>query len=466
MAHFFLSAAHKSSGKTTVAIGLCAALRRQGLVVQPFKKGPDFIDPMWLGLAAQRPCYSLDFFTMALAEIDERFAHRMAGCELGVIEGNKGLYDGLDLEGGDSNAALARRLQAPVVLVLDVRGMTRGVAPLLLGYQAFDPQVRFAGVILNRLGGARHEAKVRAVVERYTDLEVLGALHRAPSLEIVERHLGLVPSNELSSALGRVREIERYVASHVALHRIVHIAHTAPRAGAAVITKGASVGTHRLRIGIFRDAAFGFYYPADLEAFVDNGAELIPIDALGDQRLPRVDGLFIGGGFPESHMAELASNHNLRGELREAIEQGLPVYAECGGLMYLARTLTWGGRRAEMVGAIPGDAVMYPAPRGRGYVRLRETDAFPWPRLAPGAFSLEIAAHEFHHSSLENLPPQMTFGYQVVRGNGVDGRHDGIVSRNLLASYAHLSHGRANPWVARFLAFVASCGHYAHTGTG
>ena len=191
MSRLLISAAHKSSGKTTVSLGLCAALAERGLAVQPFKKGPDYIDPMWLGKAAGRPCYNLDFYCMSHAEILTTVGHYSASANIALIEGNKGLYDGLDLDGSNSNAALARLTRTPVILVLDARGMTRGIAPLILGYQAFDPEVHIAGVILNQLGGSRHEAKLRAVIEHYTDIPVIGGVHRDKSMEIAERHLGL-----------------------------------------------------------------------------------------------------------------------------------------------------------------------------------------------------------------------------------------------------------------------------------
>ncbi len=196
MAQLMISAAHKSSGKTSVSAGIAAALSRRGLKVQPFKKGPDYIDPMWLGRAAGRPCHNLDFNTMSAPEILALFARHGADAELSLIEGNKGLYDGVDPAGSDSNAALACLLGAPVVLVIDSRGMTRGIAPLLRGYRDFDEGVSIVGVILNQVGGPRHEAKLRAAVERYTELPVLGALWRDPALELSERHLGLVPSGQ------------------------------------------------------------------------------------------------------------------------------------------------------------------------------------------------------------------------------------------------------------------------------
>lgn len=456
-----ISAAHKSSGKTTVCIGLCAALRARGAAVQPFKKGPDYIDPLWLGLAAGRPCYNLDPYLSDAEEIRTEFSRRMHGAALGLVEGNKGLYDGLDLDGSNSNAALAALLGAPVVLVIDARGMTRGIAPLILGYQAFDPNIRIAGVILNQLGGARHEAKLRAVIEHYTDVPVLGAVQHDECMTIVERHLGLVPSNEAAAARKRIDEIAAIIAAQVDLNAVIAVGRQAgplqdfARAAGVDAPRAASV-----RVGIARDAAFGFYYPGDLEALGAAGAELVAFDTVHDQRLPPVDGVFIGGGFPETHMDALAANRSLRTELRAAIDSGLPAYAECGGLMYLARGIEWNGHRAQMVGALPADIVMHARPVGRGYVHLRETGHGLWPAPQSGEAAL-IRAHEFHYSSVENLGPDVRFAYDVERGHGVDGRHDGIVHGNLLASYAHLRDVAGNRWAGPFVDFVRSCKHVA-----
>lgn len=446
---FLISAAHKSSGKTTISIGLAAALAALGNVVQPFKKGPDYIDPMWLGLAAGRPCYNLDFYVMARDEIRDLFALRSRGAEVALVEGNKGLYDGLDLAGSNSNAALAKMLDLPVVLVIDARGMTRGIAPLILGYQAFDTDLRIAGVILNRVGGSRHEGKLRAVIEHYTDVPVLGAVHEEVALQIHERHLGLVPSNEATLAREQVERTAARVAAQVDLTRLLGVTASAPFPPAAPAN---SVPPANYRVGILRDRAFGFYYADDLEALRGAGAQLLAVDALADACLPAdLDGLILGGGFPESFMADLEANSALRGEIRAAIEAGLPAYAECGGLMYLARSLEWRGEKRAMVGLIPGDVVMHDKPVGRGYVRLRQTGRGPWAAV-PGE---EVSAHEFHYSSLENLPAGLEYAYQVERGHGVDGRYDGIVYRNLLASYTHLRSTRNYSWVERFMALVA-----------
>jgi cobyrinic acid a,c-diamide synthase len=450
MNRFLVSAAHKSSGKTTLSVGLIAALARRGLTIQPFKKGPDYIDPLWLGAAAGRACRNLDFHVTPHTEIAAQFARHGAGAAVCLVEGNKGLYDGLDLDGSNSNAALARLLDLPVVLVLDARGMTRGIAPLILGYQAFERDIRFAGVILNRLGGSRHEAKLRAVIEHYTDVPVLGAVHDDASVGIAERHLGLMPANEAEAAAERIGAIGDAIAAQVDLDRLLARTAAAPLIGAPTLR---TVPVRRdVRIGIARDRAFGFYYADDLEALEQAGAVLVPFDTLRDARLPEVDGVFIGGGFPECLAAELEANGALRAEIRAAIEQGLPVYAECGGLMYLARTLTWNGRRHEMVGAIGADVVMHAKPAGRGYVRLAETANHPW--LAPGDAPAALRAHEFHYSTLEGLDPSTVCAYRVARGFGVDGERDGIVHRNLLASYTHLRTAGDCRWAERFVGFV------------
>lgn len=456
MARFLVSAAHKSSGKTSVSIGLCATLTRRGLAVQPFKKGPDYIDPMWLGRAAERACHNLDFQMQSTAEIRTQFTQHAAGADVVLVEGNKGLHDGLDVEGSNSNAALGHLLDLPVVMVIDTRGTIRGVAPLLLGYSQFDPRLRFAGVILNFVAGTRHESKLRAVIEHYTDIPVLGALPRDDTLAIVERHLGLVPANETESADARISQLATAMEQNVDLGVLLEktAAPPLPPASPAPPTR---VGSAPVRIGIARDRAFGFYYPDDLDALVAAGAELVPFDTLHDPALPAVDGLFIGGGFPETSLHALEANAPLRLALREAIEGGLPTYAECGGLMYLSRRLHWDGQSGEMVGVIPAEVHMEARPVGRGYVHLRETGRGPWPLPDSGDGHASFYAHEFHYSRLKGLPDGLTYAYEVERGYGIDGKHDGLVMHNLLASYAHLRDVAGNHWASRFVDHVRRC---------
>ncbi|MEK9753775.1 MAG: cobyrinate a,c-diamide synthase [Rhodospirillaceae bacterium] len=445
-----ISALHKSSGKTTVTIGVAQALTQRGLRVQAFKKGPDYIDPMWLSLAAGRPCRNLDFHTMTAEELKAYYLHHGEDAEISVVEGNKGLYDGIDLGGADSNAELAKLLSVPVVLVIDTRGMTRGIAPVIQGYTAFDPEVSIAGVILNQVGGPRHESKLRAALEHYTDVPVIGAIGRHPELEIAERHLGLVPANEAGEALDLVRRAGQVTEAGVdiGLLGVIACMAEAPMVDRA---EPARLPAPDLRIAVARDAAFGFYYPDDLEAMARAGAEIVPFDALTDAYLPDCDGLFIGGGFPETQAAGLEANAGLRADIRKKLAAGLPAYAECGGLMYLSRSLSWQGRRYEMVGAVPGDSVMHKAPVGRGYVRLEHTGLSPWPNAAAGG---EVRVHEFHYASLDGLPANSDFAYAVKRGHGIDGRHDGLVVGNLLATFSHHRTIGGYDWVGRFLAFV------------
>jgi len=451
MPRLFLSAAHKSSGKTTVSIGIAAAFAARGLTVQTFKKGPDYIDPMWLSRASGRPCFNLDFNTQTHAEIAASVASRAACADLALIEGNKGLHDGVDLEGADSSAALAKLVAAPVILVIDTLGMTRGVAPLVLGYQAFDPAVKIAGTILNKVGTPRQEAKVRQALERYTEIPVLGALPRDGGLAIEERHLGLTTPMESPASRAAVEKLRCAIESGVDLNTLLKIANSAPPLVFSAAPARAAAGQD-VRIAIARDSAFGFYYPDDLETFECLGAKLCFFDALSDSRLPEADGLFIGGGFPETQAAQLEANTALRADIAQKIRLGLPAYAECGGMMYLARSIRWGEASYAMAGVIPADAVMHARPQGRGLAVLEETANAPWP--AGSSEPSRIPAHEFHHASLENLDPSLRFAYKVLRGAGIGGGRDGIVLGNLLANFCHLRSSAGNPWVDRFLRFV------------
>ncbi len=454
MNSIFLSAAHKSSGKTTYAIGLCAALRERGLSVQPFKKGPDYIDPAWLGLAAGRPCYNLDYFVAGERETVDEYNRRGAAAEIAVIEGNKGLHDGLDLDGSNSNAALAKAIRSPVILVIDARGTMRGIAPLLIGYQMFDSAVDIAGVVANRCGGSRHETKLRAAVEAYTDIPFLGCMANDPELNIDERHLGLVPGYEESEARRKIAFIAAAVRGGTDVERIVEIAGRAGALDAPALPVKPPRRFDGLRIGIARDRAFGFYYAGDLAAFTEAGAELVPIDTLKDTALPVIDGLLIGGGFPERHAAELAANASLRAAIRAAIDAGLPAYAECGGLMYLSQSLSWNGEDHPMAGVLPAATQMHDRPQGRGYVILEPGDT-PHPWLPSSPAGSGIHAHEFHYSSLQGLPDDSLYVYHVRRGSGISEQRDGLVYKNLFASYCHLRNTAASPWVESFLDFVA-----------
>lgn len=469
LSRIYISAAHKSSGKTTLSIGLCAALAGRGLDVQPFKKGPDYIDPLWLGAASNSQCYNLDFNTQDNDEILSMFGRYGSNSDIIVTEGNLGLYDGMDILGSNSNAAMAKLTKSPVILVIDAQGVSRGVAPLLMGYQQFDPDVTIAGVIFNKVRGDRHAKKLRSVTEHYTDIPVLGSVQRNNDLMLVERHLGLMPYNETSKALDKIAVISQHVSDQVDIDAVIQISNSNSNEVLDIDIpeqpKGNEIQANKnsltLKIGICRDAAFGFYYPDDLEAFEQAGCELVDINCLTDNKLPKLDGLFIGGGFPESRHAELSANKSLRKDIHNAIEGGLPTYAECGGLMYLANNIKWQAQTSEMVGVIPADAVLYKKPQGRGYIEVNETKDMLWDLQSNRTDTTH--AHEFHYSKLENFSQDLAkkgrFAYKVQRGTGIDGVNDGWVYKNLLASYAHMRHTKQNQWVTRFIDFIREQTH-------
>lgn len=444
-----ISAAHKSAGKTTISVGLCAAMAEKSLAVQPFKKGPDFIDPMWLTAAAGRDCRNLDNFMFGWDELLRSFHTHAAKADISLIEGNKGLHDSMEADGEGSVANLARRLNAPVIMVLDAAGTTRGIAPLLLGYKMFEPDITIAGVILNKVGNARHEAKLRAVIDKYCSIPILGAVRKNREMEILERHLGLIPVTEDENLQTLVHNIKRQVAFSVDIDKVIAIARAAAPMEIDTLGQSTLCPAPRARIGVMMDRAFTFYYPENLEALRMAGAELVPVNAMKDNRLPdRLDALYIGGGFPETNMEELEFNVCLRRDIKDAIEAGLPVHAECGGLIYLSRGVTYNGKTAEMVGALSCDVVIRHKPKGHGYMTLEPTGNSPW--LNSDA---QIRAHEFHYGEVVNNA-HAAYAFRVTRGAGINGTHDGIVYKNVTAGFAHL-HALGSPrWARDFVQFA------------
>ena len=388
-----------------MSLGICAALRDRGLWVQPFKKGPDYIDPSWLSAAAGAPCRSLDpYFYPSLTDLRAAFVHGSVQADFCLVEGNHGLYDssltadGLD-DGGGSTAAVARVLQAPILLVLNTTRMSRSAAAMVQGYQQFEPDTPVAGVVLNQVAHSRHEQKLRAAIEHYTDLPVVGALPRQTELQIPDRHLGLIPISEDPSLHPAILACRQAAERYLNLEQILTIARSAPPLARPEPLPKNTHPAHNVTIGIIRDRAFNFYYPENLEALEQAGANLVFLNALSDAGLPGVDGLMIGGGFPEMFLDELEGNSSFRHELLQAIEAGLPVYAECGGLMYLSKAITFGSRRAEMVGALPFEVEMQARPQGHGYATAEV--------IAPNPFfpaGSRLRGHEFHHSRLLKSP--------------------------------------------------------------
>ena len=447
---FYLSAAHKSSGKTVVSLGICGALKAQKLHVQPFKKGPDYIDPIWLSQASDRSCYNLDFYNMSEAEIIQLYQDKNSLVDVSIIEGNKGLYDGMSVAGGDANADLAKLLNIPVVLVIDTIGVTRGVAALVKGYQDFDKDVNIAGVILNKVAGERHESKLIQAIEHYTDIEVIGSVRRSKELIIDERHLGLMPANETPQSQGFIDGAARLIADQVDLKKILNLKEQYSNVNESInISVDSKVDNTGLTVAVAKDSSFGFYYQDDLDKFNDLGVNISYFDALNDNHLPECDGLFIGGGFPEMQLEALSGNQSLLKDIKTKIEQGLPSYAECGGLMYLTNQIMSDTGNYPMVGVIDANTRMTPKPIGRGYVQLAPLDDHPWKNVSD-----KISAHEFHYSKLEVIDPNTRYAFEVLRGVGVDNKRDGIVKYNLLASYTHLRNLAGNQWVSQFVDFI------------
>jgi cobyrinic acid a,c-diamide synthase len=442
-----IAAPHGRSGKTTVSVGLAASFAARGVKVQPFKKGPDYIDPSWLREAAGRPCRNLDLFLMEAGALLAGFVRASESADLALIEGAHGLFDGLDVEGTNSTAQVARLLRAPVVLVIDASRMTQSVAALVRGFVDFEPGVNVAGVILNQVSGSRHHAKLAEALCRHAKIPLLGALPRGSSLTIPDRHLGLVPTDEQTSLVPVVERLRRAVEASVDLDGLLELARRAPPLPVAPQRRD-RMPDPDVRLGVARDRAFTFYYPENLEALRRAGAELVPVDTLQDASLPDVDGLYLGGGFPEMFLDALEANAGLRRDIRLAIAGGLPVYAECGGLMYLARRITWSGRSAPMVGALPCDIEMTGRIQGHGYVRGSVAAANPFFPVGTA-----LRGHEFHYSRATNLGA-VEFAYRLERGRGIVEGKDGLVAGNVLAAYTHLHALGAPGWADGLVALA------------
>lgn len=435
-----IAALRGGSGKTVVSLGLVAAWRKyRDLRIVPFKKGPDYIDAGWLATAAQHPCYNLDPFLMSSDEILSSFVHRAWRGDGSVIEGNRGLYDGMDVEGSYSTGELAKLLRAPVILVLDATKMTRTAAAMVLGCQHMDPGVQIAGVILNQVAGKRHERILRGSIERYCRIPVLGAIPKEKGSSFFpERHMGLIPPQEH----GRIPDAVEFAASKMKecldLEAIWQISSNAASLSLPIpIIQDEAIekAEEPVVIGVVRDAAFQFYYPENLEELRKRGAILKEISSLENRSLPDVDALYIGGGFPETHLDILAGNTVFRESVRKAVENGLPIYAECGGLMFLCRGIYSSGSMHPMVGIFPFDVILEAKPQGHGYTILESVQENPYfPR------GTVFRGHEFHYSrivSIENSP-SVSFVFRLQKGHGIVAGWDGLCYKNTLANYSHL----------------------------
>ncbi len=456
-----VAALRGGSGKTIFSVGIIAALRSLGRSIAPFKKGPDYIDAGWLALAAGRPCYNLDTFLIDRDTILGSYHSHTQHTDFSLIEGNRGLYDCIDTQGATSTAELAKLLGLPVILCIDATKTTRTMAAVVAGIAAFDPDVRIGGVVLNRVAGKRHQSILTNSIEEYTGVPVLGAVPKLREPGFPERHMGLVPTPEHGWAKPAIEAIRSVAEKHLDIERIQRLAATATLAETGVLPKPTAPEvtalSDRPTIGILRDAAFQFYYPENLEALEAAGARLVFSSPLTDRHPPPVDALYIGGGFPETHARELEANAEFRNALKRLTQQGLPVYAECGGLMYLGERLVLAEGNFEMTGVLPAVFGFSNRPQGHGYTIVHVDK--PNPFYTRGS---RLLGHEFHYSSVKEWKgsiENLTFSMQ--RGTGfLDGK-DGVCINNVLATYTHI-HALGTPsWAAALVKAAQSYKHRA-----
>jgi cobyrinic acid a,c-diamide synthase len=421
------------SGKTLVSLGIAAALKARGVDVAPFKKGPDYIDAAWLGAATGRPGRNLDTFLQGPEALGAVLSRGSGGesSGLAMIEGNRGLFDGFDAAGTHSTAELAKRLDAPILLVVDVTKATRTVAALVLGCRALDPEVPLAGVVLNRVATPRQERVIREALAQAGGPPILGAIPRLDGDPLPARHLGLVTAAEHPRTREAIATAARLAEAHLDLDTLLEIAGRAP--AVELPERKAPKRGAPVRIGVLRDEAFSFYYPENLEALEDLGAELAFFSALAGDDLPDVDALYIGGGFPELYAARLAENRVLAESLRAAVAEGMPAYAECGGLMYLAKELVTDGVAHPMVGVLDLVVEQTPRPHGHGYAEGTVERANPF--FETGA---RLRGHEFHYSRPGGGKDRSATVVGLGRGTGIGDGRDGIVVGRVWASYLHL----------------------------
>jgi len=453
---FITAALRGGAGKTLITVGIVAALRTRGLLPAVFKKGPDYIDAGWLGLAAGDHCYNLDTYLFDRRVVQSSFLTRSSGKDVAVIEGNRGIFDGVDSSGSYSSAELAKLLRAPVVLIVDATKVTRTAAALVLGCRRMDPDLSIAAVIVNRVSGARHEGILRRAIETDAGIPVVGSVSKLALESFPQRHLGLLPLHEHPAAAQFVRDAARIAEESIDLENVMNVARSAGSLGtlSPIEISPVHIGGYpsNLRIGIMKDSSFQFYYPENLEALAARGVILVEVSALEPSPLPELDALYIGGGFPETHAERLADNRVFKESLQAAVKRGLPVYAECGGLMYLSRNLIIDRNVFPMAGIFPVDTRMERKPQGLGYIRIRVIAANPF-----YVVGTVLTGHEFHYSSVAGLDDaDSRCAFQVLRGHGIDGSRDGLHMGNVLGTYLHV-HALGEPaWADGMLRSAAA----------
>ncbi len=455
---FILAGLSGGTGKTIVSLALARAFLLRGHTVAPFKKGPDYIDAKWLGLAAERACSNLDPYFHTDEMIRSLFWHKSAGADLCLVEGNRGLFDGMDEHGSCSTAELARKLGAPVVLTIDCTKMTRTVAAIVHGCASFEPGLNLAGVILNRTAGERHRSILKKSIEEHTDIPVLGMLPKISENPIPERHMGLMSDQEYEedvygSGQKALDSLAGMAEEWLDLDAIFQIASKAPDFGQepGPLFYG-EPAEKKVRIGYVDDAALWFYYPENLEALEHAGAELVRLSILSDTSWPDIDGLYLGGGFPEVFAQRISENSAILGHIRTLSEAKMPIYAECGGFMVLCDFLEFDEKKYPMAGVFPVGTTFCEKPQGLGYteaVSLVDSGFYP--------VGAHVLGHEFHYSvCVKECDKTLNYSLQMKRGKGICDSRDGLLHQSSYAGYNHI-HALAVPgWSKNFVELASA----------
>ena len=448
IARILIAGERSGVGKSTVVTGVLGALAEAGVKVQPFKVGPDYIDPGHHAIAIGEPSRNLDTWLMGEGGVVESLLRGSKGKELAVIEGAMGLYDGISGGYEGSSAHIAKLTSSPVVLLVDASKIAGSIAALVSGYRSFDPGLSFAGVVLNNVGSEAHARMLGEAIESRTGLPVLGWLPRNSDVEIPERHLGLIPAAERQEQELYLRLAE-FVREHVDLEAIMRAARDAPPLPDPPVEEGEEP---TVRVGVALDRAFSFYYWENIELLRSAGAEVVFFSPIGDRTLPEVDGLYIGGGFPEVYAPEIAKNRKLMREIRKKSGKDMPIYAECGGMMYLTRELLdLEGKAHEMAGVFDAVAEMTPKLQAVRYTLARA--ALNTPFFREGEI---LKGHEFHYSRIADFAGDISFAYSLQRGVGISDHRDGFISNATLASYMHLHFAGSRDFLKSFIAACAS----------
>ncbi len=451
-----VAGAHSGVGKTTTTLALVSALTKRGLKVQTFKIGPDYLDPSYLQIASGRPCYNLDSWMTGREYVCNLFSSKATGADIAVIEGVMGLYDGSDpVKPDGSTAEIAAWLDAPVLLVINVHGMARTASALVKGYSEFDTNLNVAGVVANHCGSERHAYWLGESFKAYGLPGIVAAAPRGAYPELPSRHLGLVTANERSLHRGILDKLGDAFERHGSVDDIISIARTAPPLPGGSPELNRSAGQRIVQIGVAFDSAFHFYYPDNIEALEQHGCRVVRFSPLNDETLPNeLDGIYIGGGYPEEYAKELSENRSMLESLRTFAYSGRPIYAECGGLMYLSEAIeSTDGKRFEMVGILPAQTRMLSRLKTLGYVEvtLSKDSLF-------GRSGTRLRGHEFHYSELVGDPvddSRWDHAYEMRRIRLQTTTLEGYQHGRILASYVHVHFASKPDAVERFVSLCA-----------